>query len=105
MFSFYLSDEGKHLLKSVIRETMQEFFEENQFNSSNEITAEQTGNITKDQFLTRKETSKLLKVSLVSLSNWQKSGILVPRKVGKRVLYSVEDVERALQKQNPNPKI
>lgn len=53
----------------------------------------------KEQFLTRAEVSKLLKVSLVTLHNWQKSGELVPKKIGKRVLYSRVEVESKLIRQ------
>lgn len=53
----------------------------------------------KEQFLTRAEVSKLLKVSLVTLHNWQKSGELVPKKIGKRVLYSRAEVESKLIRQ------
>ncbi|MDN3694997.1 helix-turn-helix domain-containing protein [Chryseobacterium tructae] len=106
-----LSDEGKELLKSVITETIKaelkklleekniyEILQENPSNKSKQ------GAI-KDQFLTRKETSALLKVSLVTLSNWQRSQTLIPHKIGKRVLYKKEDVETAMLKQNSNPKI
>lgn len=111
MFSAYLSDEGKELLKSVItetiKETLKEFLEEKNFN---EILQENLYNKTQkgaiqDQFLTRKETSNLLKVSLVTLNNWQKKKTLIPNKIGKRVLYKKDDVEKALQEQTLHSKI
>lgn len=55
-------------------------------------------------FLTRKEVSEMLKISLTTLCNWQKKQILIPLKIGKRVLYKSEDVEKALQKQESNSK-
>lgn len=55
-------------------------------------------------FLTRKEVSEMLKISLTTLCNWQKSNTLIPHKIGKRVLYKLEDVEKALQKQESNSK-
>ncbi|WP_312765317.1 helix-turn-helix domain-containing protein [Epilithonimonas sp.] len=57
-----------------------------------------------NNFLTRKEVSEMLKVSLATLSNWQKSNVLIPLKIGKRVLYKIEDVKERLQKQESNSK-
>lgn len=108
MFSLLLSDEGKNLLKSVITETvtavLKELLEEKGITQDSLTNKSQTGAI-KDQFLTRNETSNLLKVSLVTLNNWQKTKTLVPQKIGKRVLYSLADVEKALKKQIPHSKI
>ncbi|REC62953.1 DNA-binding protein [Chryseobacterium pennae] len=43
--------------------------------------------------LTRDETAELLDVSLTTLHNWNKQGILKPSaKVGKRVYYSKDEV-------------
>ncbi|MCT4118349.1 helix-turn-helix domain-containing protein [Elizabethkingia anophelis] len=41
---------------------------------------------------TRKETADLLDVSLTTLHNWNKAGILNAKKMGSRVYYSKEDV-------------
>ncbi len=38
-------------------------------------------------YYTRDEVSKLLNVSFVTLHKWEKNKILVPVKIGKRVLY------------------
>lgn len=46
----------------------------------------------KSDLMTREEVSKLLKVSLVTLNNWEKRKVLVSRKVGGRVLYLREEV-------------
>ena len=59
-----------------------------------------TPHINGENYLTRKELSQLLKVSLVTLHNWQKSGELIPYKIGKRILYKKSDVEGKLLKQN-----
>jgi DNA-binding transcriptional MerR regulator len=47
--------------------------------------------------LTRKEVSTLLNVSLVTLNKWEKLKILIPSKVGGRVLYIKGDVYRKLR--------
>ena len=41
---------------------------------------------------TRKETAELLDISLTTLHNWNKAGILNAKKMGSRVYYSKEDV-------------
>lgn len=112
MFSLLLSDEGKNLLKSVITETvtavLKELLKERGINDEiiqDSLAYKSQKGAIKDQFLTRNETSNLLKVSLVTLNNWQKTKTLVPQKIGKRVLYSVADVEKALKNQNPHSKI
>jgi excisionase family DNA binding protein len=47
--------------------------------------------------ITRKETSKLLNVSLTTLSNWSRKGILPATKVGTRIRYRKEDIVLALK--------
>ena len=50
-----------------------------------------------DRLVTRKETSKILGgVSLTTLSNWAKSGLLVPHKIGGRVLYKESEILKNL---------
>lgn len=44
------------------------------------------------EVLTRKETSKLLQVSLTCLYNWDKSGFLKARKMNRRSYYLKEEV-------------
>ncbi|WP_365969418.1 helix-turn-helix domain-containing protein, partial [uncultured Algibacter sp.] len=38
------------------------------------------------------ETAKLLHVTEVTLNNWEKKNILVPKRIGRRVLYKEGDV-------------
>jgi len=45
------------------------------------------------KYLTRKETSIILDVSLVSLHKWERSKMLVPFRIGSRVRYLRSDVE------------
>jgi len=40
-----------------------------------------------EKYLSRSETAKLLHVTLVTLNNWEKKNILVPSRIGRRVLY------------------
>lgn len=45
-----------------------------------------------NEFYTRSETANKLKVSLSTLHNWSKGGILIPQKIGNRVYYSKTEV-------------
>jgi excisionase family DNA binding protein len=46
--------------------------------------------------LTRKETAKLLCISLPTLNEWTKTGILKAHRIGNRVLYKEKEVIEAL---------
>ena len=50
------------------------------------------------QFLTRKDVSEILGVSLVTLNDWSKSGIVPSYRLGTRVRYRYSDIQNALQK-------
>lgn len=49
------------------------------------------------KLLTRKETGKLLSVSMVTLSDWEKKKILIPIRIGTRVRYKLSDIENAFE--------
>nr|WP_293304369.1 helix-turn-helix domain-containing protein [Allomuricauda sp.] len=46
--------------------------------------------------LTRRETAKLLCISLPTLNEWTKTGILKAHRIGNRVLYKEQEVFDAL---------
>jgi hypothetical protein len=48
------------------------------------------------KYLTRSELASQLRVTLVTLWNWQKKGFLIPHKIGNRILYDEADVNQAL---------
>jgi hypothetical protein len=48
------------------------------------------------KYLTRSELANQLRVTLVTLWNWQKKGLLTPRKIGNRILYDEAEVNQAL---------
>lgn len=50
-----------------------------------------------DILLSRREVTQLLKISIPSLHNYQKSGILKPYRIGKRVLFKKVEVMEALK--------
>lgn len=47
--------------------------------------------------ITRKEAAKRLRISLVTLDNWTKIGVIKARKVGTRLRYTDKDIEEALK--------
>jgi excisionase family DNA binding protein len=48
------------------------------------------------KLLSRREVSKLLRISLPTLNDWTKQGWLKSYKLGRRVLYKQLEVEEAL---------
>lgn len=49
-----------------------------------------------DPFLSRKETASRLRISLVTLNSWTKTGLIKSHVIGGRVLYKESDIEEAL---------
>lgn len=52
--------------------------------------------ITPQEYLTRQETAEILKVSLVTLSDWNKKKILNPYRLGNLIRYKRSEIEQAL---------
>lgn len=50
-----------------------------------------------NKFHTRKEVAKILDVSLSTLHEWTKEGIIKAHRIGTRVRYKDEDVQNALK--------
>lgn len=48
------------------------------------------------EYLTRKEISVILKVSLVTISDWDKKKILTPYRLGSLIRYKRSEIEAAL---------
>jgi hypothetical protein len=55
---------------------------------------------TPTEYLTRQETAEILKVSLVTLSDWNKKRILNPYRLGKLIRYRRSEIDLALIKIN-----
>jgi hypothetical protein len=54
-------------------------------------------------YLTRKEVSKLLHVSLPTLGTYSKRGIIKTHRIGSRILYAEVDIQAAI-KESPKYK-
>jgi excisionase family DNA binding protein len=70
-----------------------------------EVLAEKTSSETvpkkserKINYLNRFEVVELLRISLPTLANWTKEGILQSYRIGKRVLYREDEVNSSLLK-------
>ena len=48
------------------------------------------------EYLTRQEVAEILKVSLVTLSDWNKKKILNPYRLGNLIRYKRSEIEQAL---------
>lgn len=51
-----------------------------------------------EKLLTRKETADKLKISLVTLNDWTKRGLIQSYIIGGRVLYKDSEIEASLYK-------
>jgi len=84
--SIILENLSVHKLKDLISETV----------------AEQLQNIVPPQkenteYLTRAEVSKLLRISLPTLNDYTKTGVIKGYRINGRVLYKRDEVEKSLQ--------
>jgi len=50
------------------------------------------------EFLDRKQVATFLGISLVTVHDWSKKGVLVPFKIGNRIRYKREDIIATLEK-------
>jgi excisionase family DNA binding protein len=53
-------------------------------------------NSTHENFLTRQEVSKKLNITLPTLHNYTKRGLIKSYKIGSRILYKESDIDRAI---------
>lgn len=56
------------------------------------------------RLLSRKQTAELLCISLPTLNDWTKSGVLKAHRIGTRVLYKEQDIYDSLNEVNSFPK-
>ena len=76
-----------------LKEVVKDLYEEERKRTEEAISAHR-----ERPTLTRKETAKMLGVTLSTLWQWTKSGYLVPVKIGTKVMYRPTDVEAMLAK-------
>lgn len=81
-------------LKGLTPDQLSEMIRESVREEINNIKPPKPKSETK--YLTRKETARRLKVSLVTLTDWVNRGKLKAYKIGGRVLFRENEVEEAL---------
>lgn len=47
-------------------------------------------------YLTRRELAKLFRISLVTVHDWTRKGVLTAYKIGNRIYYKSDEVEAAM---------
>ena len=57
-----------------------------------------------EEYITRQEAAEILKVSIITLSDWNKKGILNPYRLGTLVRYKRSELDKALIQINQNKK-
>jgi excisionase family DNA binding protein len=82
------SEELKQDFKYIVREGFKEF-------------ALNFQPVIPPEYLTRQEVARILKVSLVTLSDWNKKKILNPYRLGNLIRYKRSEIEQALICINP----
>lgn len=76
-------------LKSLISQTLQEVL------ASNQTTKKEEQEL--PQYLTRKETAKILGVTLVTLHSYTNKGKIKAYKIGGRIRYKKLDIEKSVK--------
>ncbi len=77
---------------SDIKKVLREVLEEKSNDFAKPVKSED------QEYLTRKEVAKLLKISLTTLNDWSKQGIIQAYRIGNRVLYKKKEIEDSVSK-------
>ena len=76
--------------------TLDDFFEKFRSTIREEIQLTNSHKKEEPQYLTRKEAAKFLKISVPTLHNYTMTGRLNAFRMGRRVLYKMEDLELSM---------
>lgn len=87
----YSDSEFKELLSEQVKDAVREAL-------GGEPTDKTTPTTEGIGYRTRSETRKLLGVAYSTMHYWEKAGILVPRRIGRKVFYSDQAIREALSK-------
>lgn len=91
------NNSNKTLLVQMTKDELMQDFEQVVRKVVNQMQVEQQVSKNEKLTYTRDETAELLNVSLTTLHNWNKKGILKPTtKIGKLVYYSKSDIQARL---------
>lgn len=84
------ADDFKSLVATAVKEAVKSEFESRYLKPTEALKP----------YLSRKEAAELLGVSLPTLNDWSKSGIVPSYKLGSRVRYRLSEIQAALRKQH-----
>ena len=84
---------GKILLNTLELSDIKKVIEEALEKKINSLSTPKENEL---KLLTRKDTAKLLCISLPTLHDWTKNGVVKAHRIGNRVLYKLEEVKEAL---------
>lgn len=85
ILSTYTPEELTGIINNAVKEAVREIKPPSQEKAS-------------ERLLTRKETADKLKISLVTLGDWTKRGLIQSYIIGGRVLYKESEIEASLNK-------
>ena len=83
--------------KEILSEQVKEVF--NDVIKNNKSAFHKAESTAVERYKTREETRLYFNVSLTTLYYWEKAGILIPDRIGRRVLYSEKAIRESIQKQ------
>lgn len=90
MASIFLEGMTSHELTALIKDSVKEEFQ-NAIKEQKENPSEKTNTL-----LTRKETCKLLGISLPTLHTWSMSNLIPSYRINTRIRYKKEDIDKLL---------
>lgn len=61
-------------------------------------------NLKNDEILTKKEVAAYLRVSLVTISEWSRVGLINPIRMGNKIFFKKQDILNTLEQQSINKK-
>lgn len=88
-------EEFKELIQGAIRETLAI-----DSHGTKKTDKQNLSNLDNDPFLTRKQTADLLQISLPTLHQYTKGGLITSYRIGNKVRYKNSDVKNALTERN-----
>lgn len=88
------------ILNGLTRDDLREIILESLSRAIKEVNPVKNESSNTDEFATRMEVAKLLKITLPTLHDWTKQGIITSYKIGKRVLYKRDEVKDSMHQRN-----
>jgi hypothetical protein len=82
------------ILQGINTEDLKKLFREVLEETKQESKPKESGK--RPVYLNRFEVVELLKISLPTLNNWSKEGIVQSYRIKNRVLYKLDEIERAV---------